>query len=132
MSKKKKFAPTQAELEVLQFLWDQGPSSVKAVHEHLATNREKEIVYTTTLKTMQVMYERGFLDRESAGRKHIYKATIEEEATKKQLLDKFLTYTFGGSALNLVMKVLGDYKTSPKELDELKTYIESIENKDNS
>ncbi|MEM6629863.1 MAG: BlaI/MecI/CopY family transcriptional regulator [Bacteroidota bacterium] len=132
MAKKKKLEPTQAELEILQFLWDEGPATVKEVHQHLADIRDKDIVYTTTLKTMQVMYERGFLHREAAGRKHIYNAAIEEQATKKQLLDKFLHFTFGGSALSLVMKVLGDYKTSPKELQELKNYIESIEKKDNS
>jgi Predicted transcriptional regulator len=121
--------PTPSELAILQILWEQGPCAVKVVHEKLA--EEKEVVYTTTLKTMQVMWEKGMLDREAAGRKHIYRTIIQEDETQNVLLDKFLNKTFGGSALRMVMKALGNYKTSSEEIKELKKYIKSIEkNKD--
>ena len=124
-----KLNPTPSELAILQILWKAGPSTVKAVHEKLA--EEKEVVYTTTLKTMQVMMERGMLEREAAGRKHIYTALVHQDETQNALLDKFLNKTFGGSALSMVMKALGNYKTSDAEIKELKQYIKSIEkNKD--
>lgn len=79
--------PTASELAILQILWQRGPLPVRTVHEVLA--EEKEVVYTTILKTMQVMLERGFLERESVGRKHIYRAAIAQEDTQDKLLDTF-------------------------------------------
>lgn len=100
--------------------------TVRQIHEALSI--EKEVVYTTILKTMQVMLERGFLERESQGRKHIYCAVIAQEETQGKLLDTFVQRTFGGSKLQLVMKALGNSKTNKQELDELKAYIENLEN----
>lgn len=117
--------PTPSELAILQILWANGPSTVRFVHDKLS--EEKEVVYTTTLKTMQVMCERGMLAREIVGRKHIYNAIIEEDETQNALLDRFLNRAFGGSALKLVMKALGNYDTSEKEIDALKSYIQSLE-----
>lgn len=117
--------PTASELAILQLLWERGPLAVKDIHEALSA--EKEVVYTTILKTMQVMMERGFLERESQGRKHIYSAAIAQEATQGKLLDTFVKRTFGGSKLQLVMKALGDSRTSKEELDELKAYIQDLE-----
>ncbi len=128
MKKKQSLRPTSSELEILQILWKEGPLPVKKVHEILSDS--KEVVYTTTLKTMQVMFERGFLLREAEGRKHIYQAAMAEDEAKNALLDRFLHKTFGGSALKLVMKTLGNYRTSEEELQQLKQYIESIEKKD--
>lgn len=125
MKEKNKPNPTPSELEILQFIWKNGPSTVKMIHEELAKHRD--VVYTTTLKTMQVMCERGMLTREAKGRKHIYHAAIEEDATQDQLLDRFLDKTFSGSSMRLVMKALGNYKTSKKDLEELKKYIDDIE-----
>ena len=125
MKRKNQGSPTAAELEILQILWKRGACSVKEVHETLSET--KEVVYTTTLKTMQLMFERGILTREAQGRKHIYEAVIKEDDTQNALLDRFLQKTFGGSALNLVMKTLGNYKASKEELEELKNYIENIE-----
>lgn len=127
MSNKLSLDPTPSELEVLQFLWKEGPSTVKEVHAFLTSEKDKDIGYTSTLKTMQVMFDRGFLKREAMGRKHIYEAAIQEEATKDKLLDRFLRNAFEGSALNLVMKALGNYKTTSQELNELKKYINEIE-----
>ena len=126
MSKAKSSQPTTSELAVLQLLWDRGPLSVKEIHEALSA--EKEVVYTTVLKTMQVMLDRGFLERESVGRKHIYSAAIAKETTQNQLLDTFLQRTFGGSAKQLVLRALGNYQTSKSELEELKAMIDKLEN----
>ena len=122
-------APTASELAILQLLWTNGPLSVRAVHE--ALERDKPIVYTTVLKTMQVMMERGMLDRTSEGRKHIYRAVIAQTATQDKLLDSFLDKTFGGSAKKLVMRALGQHTPDAAELEELKAYIDSLENKKN-
>lgn len=125
MSKDKSNQPTASELAILAILWEEGPQPVKTVHERMS--QEKEVVYTTILKTMQVMMERGFLDRESQGRKHIYRAAIAREDTQNSLLDTFVNRAFGGSAKNLAMRALGNYKTSKSDLDELKALIEKIE-----
>ncbi|MEL6989064.1 MAG: BlaI/MecI/CopY family transcriptional regulator [Bacteroidota bacterium] len=126
-NKKNQNAPTASELAILQLLWTKGPLSVREVHEEL--NRDKEVVYTTILKTMQVMMERGMLDRESEGRKHIYRAVIEQAATQDKLLNSFLNKTFGGSSKHLVMRALGQHTPDADELEELKKYITSLEQK---
>ncbi len=119
--------PTASELDILQFIWKNGPSTVRSVHDFLIESQKKDIRYTTTLKTMQVMLDRGLLKREIIEKKHIYDAAIKEETTKKKLLDRFLNYTFGGSAMQLVMQILGNYQTSQEELEKLKSYIDSIQ-----
>jgi len=124
-NKQPQIAPTASELAVLQLLWANGPLSVKDVHE--ALDHEKPVVYTTVLKTMQVMMERGMLDRTSEGRKHIYHAVIAQGATQDKLLDSFLDKTFGGSAKKLVMRALGQHTPGSEELEELKAYINSLE-----
>ncbi len=122
-------APTASELAILQLLWTNGPLSVKEVH--VALEREKPVVYTTVLKTMQVMMERGMLDRTSEGRRHIYRAVIAQTDTQDKLLDSFLDKTFGGSSKNLVMRALGKHTPDADELEELKAYINSLEAKQN-
>lgn len=124
-NKESKNAPTASELSILQLLWANGPLAVKDVH--LALNQNKPVVYTTVLKTMQVMMERGMLDRISEGRRHIYRAVIAQTATQDKLLDSFLDKTFGGSAKNLVMRALGKHTPGAEELEELKAYIDSLE-----
>ncbi len=119
--------PTASELAILQLLWNRGPLSVKDVHE--ALDHDKPVVYTTVLKTMQVMMERGMLDRSSEGRKHIYRALIAQTATQDKLLDSFLDKTFGGSAKKLVIRALGKHTPDADELEELKAYINSLETK---
>ena len=118
--------PTSSELAVLQILWQRGPSTVREVHDQLA--QEKDIRYTTTLKTMQVMQSRGFIRRDIQGQNHIYEAAIAQEDTQTALLDTFLQRAFGGSAWRLVMKALGNYEASPEELEQLKKVIAQKEN----
>ena len=120
--------PTNAELEILQVIWLHGPVSVRFVNDEL--NREKQVGYTTTLKLMQIMTEKGLLKRSEKGRKHIYNVVIKEKEAKSLLLDKFVKTAFGGSAMDLVMQALGNHQTTPDELEELKALIDKIE-KDN-
>lgn len=117
--------PTEAELEILQILWKHGDSTVRFVNGEL--NKKREVGYTTTLKMMQLMTDKGLLQRDSSNRSHIYQPNISEEDTQKKLLDKLLNTAFGGSAMKLVMQALGNKKTSQEELKEIKTLINKIE-----
>jgi len=120
-----KIKPTEAELEILQILWTYGPSTVRFVNDKLKS--ERNVGYTTTLKVMQIMTEKGMLDRYKDSRTHIYSALVEEKATKNQLLDKFVSTLFGGSASGMVLQALGNHKCSTEELEEIKKLIECIE-----
>ncbi len=123
-----KSQPNPSELAVLQLLWERGPLTVKEVHEALTADGEKTIIYTTVLKTMQLMLERGMVERKSSlGRKHIYAAILIQESTQDKLLDTFLQ-RFGGSAKSLVLRAIGNYSTTQADIDELKNLIEAIEN----
>lgn len=117
--------PTDSELNILQIIWSKGPCSVRTVNEVL--NEEKEVGYTTTLKLMQIMTDKGLVIRDTSTRSHIYSAVVSEEDTKGKLLDGFLESTFQGSASKLVMQALGNHKTSPEELEKIKTLIKEIE-----
>lgn len=125
---KKTNKPTDSELEILQLLWKLKAASVREINDALNRDREgKEVGYTTTLKLMQIMLEKGLLNRNSDSRTHIYSAAVDEESTQKKLLDKFLDATFRGSKMKLVMQAMGNSKASEKELDELKALIKKIE-----
>lgn len=126
MKKKKKFPrPTEAELEILQVLWEHGPSTVRFVNEKL--NRKKRVGYTTTLKIMQIMTEKNLVLRDEASRSHVYSVLVDKEETQNLLLEKFLTTAFGGSAMKLVMQALGNHKTSKDELEQIKKLINTLE-----
>lgn len=117
--------PTDAELKILQILWQNGPSSVRFVNDKL--NEEKEVGYTTTLKIMQIMADKELVKRNTESRTHIYEPLIEEDATQKQLLKKFVDATFRGSAMKLVMQALGNHEASEAELEKIKALIKKIE-----
>lgn len=119
--------PTEAELEVLHILWQNGASSVRFVNEKLCENRE--VGYTTTLKMMQVMYDKGLLSRDDSTRSHIYTAIYKQEETQQHLLNQFVNSTFKGSAMQLVMQALGNHNATDVELAEIKALIEQMENK---
>ena len=125
MNDNRNIKPTEAELEILQILWQKGPSSVKDVNEEI--NKKKESGYTTTLKTMQIMFEKGLLVREKDGRSHTYQAAFKKEETQQVLLDKVLETAFGGSAGKLIMQALGNKKTSKEELTQIKKMIDELE-----
>lgn len=125
MSLKSRNNPTEAELEILQLLWHYGPSTVRFINEK--QNEDKDVGYTTTLKVMQIMAEKGMLSVNKESRQHIYSPTLDENETKGKLLDGFLKKTFSGSAMKMVMQALGNHKPSKEELEEIKTLIEQIE-----
>lgn len=117
--------PTQAELEILNILWETGECRVQDVHNRL--NKERAIGYTTTLKSMQVMAQKGLLDRRLEGRSHIYSPTVQESATKTKLLSRFVDHTFRGSKSKLLVHLLGHNQVSKEELDEIKAFLKQIE-----
>ena len=119
------YKPTEAELEILSILWKNGPSTVKAVNEE--QNSRKKVGYTTTLKLMQIMTEKGVLDRLLEGRTHIYSPIILEEDVQKRLMDRLLETAFRGSAKKLIMQALGNHKASDEELNEIKEMIKRME-----
>lgn len=125
----KKYKPTESELEILSILWENGPCTVKWVNDKL--NEKKDVGYTTTLKIMQIMFDKKILTREKSGRSHIYKTTDQKDETQGVLLEKILETAFSGSASKLVMHAIGRDKTSQKEIDEIKKYLELIESEKN-
>lgn len=130
MSKPKVPKPTEAELEILQILWENGPSPVRQVNEKLNDRRkegEKGVGYTTTLKLMQIMVEKGLASRDTHSRTHIYKAHVSESDTQRQLLKRFVDSTFRGSAMKLVVQALGNHKASEEELQQIKDLIDQLE-----
>lgn len=116
--------PTESELEILQVLWQYGPVSVRFVNDKL--NEEREVGYTTTLKLMQIMADKGLAVRNTESRTHIYEAAVSEADTQMRLLQKFVDTTFRGSAMKLVMQALGNHNASPEELDEIRALIEKM------
>ncbi|QRR02929.1 BlaI/MecI/CopY family transcriptional regulator [Dyadobacter sandarakinus] len=118
--------PTDAELEILNYLWEAGPSTVRAVHETVSAN--KDTGYTTTLKLMQIMHDKGLLYRTEQGRSHIYVALLGQEETQQNLLTRLVNTVFRGSAAQMVMQALGNHTTSKKELDEIRELLNNLEN----
>ena len=117
--------PTEGELEILQTLWKFGPCTVKQVNEIM--NEKKEVGYTTSLKMLQIMLEKGFCVREAEGKLHIYKASIKEQQVKKNYVKDMVDQVFEGSPMEMVVQTLGNYKASTKEINELKKLIKDLE-----
>jgi len=116
---------TEKELEILQIIWKKGAASVKDVHEALGGDELNG--YTTILKLMQIMHEKGLLTRQKSGKLHLYKAVPTLANTQQQILDKMIKTVFQGSATQLVMSALGNKKSSKEELLEIKKYLEKLE-----
>ncbi|MEP7266768.1 MAG: BlaI/MecI/CopY family transcriptional regulator [Saprospiraceae bacterium] len=119
--------PTESELAILQLLWQHGPLSVRAINEMLNEVSDQVIGYTTTLKLMQIMHEKGLLVRNTDQRSHIYRFAVKENETQQNLLNEFLDATYRGSASKLVMQALGHHKASKEELQMIKDYIQNLE-----
>lgn len=126
MDHEKKYHPTESELEILQVLWEKGQATVRDVHEVLEKGRD--IGYTTTLKTMQIMTEKGLLGRDTSARTHVYSPIASREGTQKQFLNKMIDGLYKGSAGRLVMGALGHEKLSPEEIREIQDYLRQFEN----
>jgi predicted transcriptional regulator len=123
MNTVKTLKPTDSELEILQVLWDRNEATVREVHE--ALSQTKDCGYTTTLKLMQIMFEKGLVLRDDSNRTHIYHPNISRENTQKQLVDKMVNSLFSGSHTQLVMQALGSHTPSNKELEEIQQLLDS-------
>lgn len=115
---------TEKELEILQIVWEKGSATVKEIHEALGGDEKNG--YTTILKFMQIMHDKGLVTREKSGKLHVYQAVPSLENTRQQLLDKMISTVFQGSAAQLVMSALGNNTSSKEELDEIKAYLDKL------
>src|SRR5471032_3205416 len=121
-AKQQEFVPTKTEMDVLQILWQYGPSTVRFVHDKL--NEQKEaVIYTSTLKLMQVMKEKGMLERDETNMKHIYSPVLQEDKVKGNLLGRFVDSMYNGSASSLMVALLDNDKTSAAELQKMKELL---------
>jgi BlaI family transcriptional regulator, penicillinase repressor len=123
----KTIKPTESELEILQVLWERDKASVRDVHEELLTS--KDVGYTTTLKLMQIMHEKGLVKRDDSFKTHIYQASVSKEKTQKHLLGKMINNLFGGSPAELVLQALGNHKASPTELEEIQQLLNNLKDR---
>ena len=121
--------PSLSELEILQIIWSDGPSSVRKIHEKLSEKRK--IFYTTTLKTMQNMTGKGLLSRDTSQRSHIYAASVLKAKIQTSMLDKFASTVFNGSTGQLIISAMGNKQPDQEELDEIKLIINQMERNDN-
>jgi len=122
MSKRSLPRPTDAELAILRVLWERGPSTVRQVHDVLS--RDRPAVYTTALKLLQIMTDKGLVSRDERDRSHVYQARLSEEQTQRQLVRDLVDRAFGGSASKLVMQALATRRATPEELTEIRRLIE--------
>ena len=127
MSNAKTIRPTESELEILQTLWTKGLATVREVHEELA--RTKDVGYTTTLKLMQIMHEKGLVKRDDSMRTHVYQAAVNKEKTQRHMLSKIIDNLFGGSPTQLVIQALGEHKASPEEIEKIQELLNNMKNK---
>lgn len=124
MSSNKTMKPTESELEILQILWTKGLATVREVHEDLA--QLKDVGYTTTLKLMQIMHEKGLVKRDDSMRTHVYQAAVNKEKTQKHLLNKMIDSLFGGSPTQLVIQALGEHKASAEEIEKIQSLLNDL------
>jgi BlaI family transcriptional regulator, penicillinase repressor len=124
MATTKYVKPTESELEILGVLWARGLASVREVHEELA--KSKDVGYTTTLKLMQIMHEKGLVKRDDSVKTHIYQAIVSREKTQKHLLGRMINGLFGGSPTQLVIQALGNYKASEEEIEEIQQLLNNL------
>jgi predicted transcriptional regulator len=120
--------PTDAELTILRVLWERGPSTVRQVHDVLL--RERPTAYTTALKLLQIMTEKGLVRRDESDRTHIYHSRLTEEQTQRQLVRDLLDRAFGGSSSKLVMQALAARRASAEELGEIRRLIDAGKERD--
>jgi predicted transcriptional regulator len=127
MLKNKIIKPTESELEILSVLWDKGNATVRTVHEELT--KTKDAGYTTTLKLMQIMFEKNLVTRDSSSKTHIYTPAVTKEKTQHQFVNKMVNSLFAGSTSQLVMHALGGNNASDAELDKIEQLIKALKAK---
>ena len=116
--------PTESELEILQVLWNEKAATVRTVHEELL--KTKDAGYTTTLKLMQIMFEKGLVTRDDSSKTHIYQPAVTREKTQQQFLNKMINTLFAGSSSDLVMQALGGHDASGEELEKIQQLINQL------
>ncbi|HRQ51038.1 MAG TPA: BlaI/MecI/CopY family transcriptional regulator [Agriterribacter sp.] len=124
MAQQKAVRPTESELEILQVLWNKENATVREVHEILSVS--KDVGYTTTLKLMQIMHEKGLVSRDDSAKTHIYQPAVSREKTQKHFVGKMINNLFSGSPAQLVMQALGNHKASRDELEEIQKLLNSL------
>ncbi|PWU00832.1 MAG: transcriptional regulator [Bacteroidetes bacterium] len=124
MTQHRTIKPTESELEILQVLWERGSATVRDVHEDLM--QTKDVGYTTTLKLMQIMYEKGLVTRDDSSKTHVYQAAVSRERTQKHMVGKMIDTLFSGSSAQLVMQALGNHKSSQQELEEIQRILDNL------
>jgi BlaI family transcriptional regulator, penicillinase repressor len=124
---KMEIKPTESELEILQVIWEKGQCSVRDVHDVL--EKTKDAGYTTTLKLMQIMHDKGLVERDTSAKTHLYKAVITREQAQNTAVNKILSTVFNGSSSQLIMQVLSKQQSSKEELDMIKDYLNQLEKK---
>ncbi|MBL0057008.1 MAG: BlaI/MecI/CopY family transcriptional regulator [Chitinophagaceae bacterium] len=120
----KQSKPTESELEILSVLWEKQAATVRAVHEELL--KIKDAGYTTTLKLMQIMFEKGLVTRDDSSKTHIYMPAVSREKTQKQFLNRMIDSLFAGSSTNLVLQALGGHNASQEELEKIQELINQL------
>lgn len=119
--------PTEAELELLRVIWDHGSATVREIHEAITAGEAKDTGYTTTLKILQKMTEKGLVARDESQRSHVYSAVLKREQTQRQLVKDLLQRAFGGAAGKLAVAALSEKRASPEELAEIRRLLEEQE-----
>ena len=125
MPRRKQSKPTEAELEILNILWTEGPCTVRQVQDKL--NQLRPTGYTTALKLLQLMIDKGLVIRDESGHAHVYQAQVAQQQTQRQLLGDLMERGFGGSALQLAMQALSLQKASPDELAQIRALLDRME-----
>ncbi len=120
--------PTESELEIMQLLWECGPLTVRHINDRL--NKQRRVGYTTTLKIMQIMTEKGLLSRDTENRSHVYTPTLQPEEVQATILDHIVKTVFRGSRANLVLQALGNHQTSSEELEQIRILMNKIEKRE--
>lgn len=124
MTSFKKNKPTESELEILRVLWDKGFATVREVHEVLSLHKDSG--YTTTLKLMQIMFDKGLVKRNDSSKTHIYTANVSKESTQTQFVNKMIDTLFSGSSTQLVMQALGNSKPNKDEIEEIQQLLNQL------
>ncbi len=124
MTYKQSPKPTESELEILKILWERESATVREVHEELS--KHKDSGYTTTLKLMQIMFEKGIVKRDDSNKTHIYEPNINKEKTQRQIVGKMVDALFGGSTSDMVMQALGNKSPNKKELEEIQQLLNNL------